>query len=164
MPWTAVIYGRDPSDDKICVVVDLIRAETWKEADEQAAERARLTYTNTGFTEVGFQTEPCLPGGVIEAEIHHLFAETQKVQEDIEMTDFAVDDQVSWTHVDGSGKTITMKLREGRILSIADGCAVVQKKKGVERVSLGILRKPGQQSQITEFVEAIFQANRRRDR
>jgi hypothetical protein len=77
------------------------------------------------------------------------------------MSEIKVGDQVSWTHVGGGSKTITMSLREGMVESIAGAVATVKKKSGRrERIMLVCLRTKGQKSQITEFVEAVVEANR----
>lgn len=72
-----------------------------------------------------------------------------------------VGDKATWTHVSGSGKTMTMSLREGVVESIDEnGVATMKKKKGRELVAVARLRAAGQKSQITEFVEAVVEANR----
>lgn len=77
-------------------------------------------------------------------------------------TIFEVGERVSWTHVGGSGRTISMRLCEGTITEIAGSNAAIKpigKGKPVV-VALARLRKTGQQSQIGEFIEAMRDAHR----
>lgn len=79
------------------------------------------------------------------------------------MSNIAVGDHVSWTHVGGSGSTMNMSLREGTVVSIGDdGLAMVKplsKKAKLVQVHVRRLRLHGQKSQITEFIEAVKKAN-----
>lgn len=77
------------------------------------------------------------------------------------MTTLKAGDRVHWTHVDGNGRTISMSCREGVIESDDGSQAIVKKASGRrETVALTRLRSINAQSQITEFVEAIVEANR----
>jgi len=74
---------------------------------------------------------------------------------------FKVGDLVSWTHV-GKGRIVSMQPRQGVIESIEGNNAVIRKSnKRTETVALVKLRKPGQKSQLSEFVEAIVEANKK---
>lgn len=67
-----------------------------------------------------------------------------------------IGNRVSWTHVTQRGKSMTMILRKGVIVSIDDGKATVKKCSGrTEAIDIKRLRLLGQKSQITEFVEAV---------
>lgn len=74
-----------------------------------------------------------------------------------------IGDKVSWTHVSGSGSTVSMKLREGTVTAIdVHGIATVKPSSKAKSVQVAIsrLRTPRQKSQITEFIEAVKEANR----
>lgn len=72
-----------------------------------------------------------------------------------------VGDEVRWTHVRQSRRTVSMKLRGGVIISIKGEVATVKKASGrTEKVALVRLRTREQKSQITEFVEAVVEAAR----
>ena len=75
---------------------------------------------------------------------------------------FAVGDKVTWTHVSW-GSTVTMTLRDGTITALDGDVATVQpSSKGTRAVRINIahLRKLGQKTEITEFVEATVRAAR----
>ena len=80
------------------------------------------------------------------------------------MSSITVGDKVSWTQVGGGGLIIDMRLREGTVTAIDEqGIATVKppaKKSKSVRVAVSRLRLPGQKSQITEFIEAVKEANR----
>ena len=79
-----------------------------------------------------------------------------------------VGDYVTWTHVGGGGLIIDMRLQEGTVTAINEqGIATVKppvkppaKTSKSVLVAVARLRLPGQKSQITEFVEAVVEANR----
>lgn len=79
------------------------------------------------------------------------------------MNNISVGDQVQWTQVGGGGLIIDMRIREGTVTAINDqGIATVKppsKKSKSVLVAVARLRLPGQKSQITEFIEAIKEAN-----
>lgn len=74
-----------------------------------------------------------------------------------------VNDRVTWTQVGGGGLIIDMRLREGTVTAIDEqGIATVKppsKKSRSVKVAVARLRLPGQKSQITEFIEAVKEAN-----
>lgn len=74
---------------------------------------------------------------------------------------FSVGDRVQWMHV-GRGRTISMTTREGEIIAIDGEIVTVKKSTGrKEEVYRRQLRLVGQRSQLTDFVETVFEANRR---
>lgn len=74
-----------------------------------------------------------------------------------------VGDRVTWTHVGGGRNTISMNQREGTVTEIDDkGIATIKppsKHAKSVRVAVSRLRVPGQKTQITEFIEAVKEAN-----
>lgn len=75
---------------------------------------------------------------------------------------FAVGDKVTWTHVSSSGRTMSMTLREGTITALDGDVATIQppsKKSSPVQIKIVRLRKPGQRSQITEFIEGVRAAH-----
>lgn len=72
-----------------------------------------------------------------------------------------IGDEVTWTHCSTRGKSVTMSLRDGVIEELRGGVAIVHKRGGRrEEVAVSRLRLPGQRSQLSEFVEAIFEGAR----
>jgi len=77
-------------------------------------------------------------------------------------TTFAVGDKVTWTHVSPGRNVMPMRLREGTITALEGAVATVQppsKKTRPIQINVARLRRPGQRSQITEFIEAVRTAN-----
>lgn len=70
-----------------------------------------------------------------------------------------VGENITWTHVSKRGKSLSMSLRCGTIEAI-EGEMVTIRRPGGQRVTVELerLRRPGQKSQIAEFVEAIREA------
>lgn len=72
-----------------------------------------------------------------------------------------VGDRVHWTDIKHRGKEITMSRREGAIAQLLPTRAIVKLWSGREvRVIYTRLRAIDAPSQITEFVEAVREANR----
>lgn len=75
-----------------------------------------------------------------------------------------VGDHVSWTHITSRWTSLNMNTREGTVVAIDDeGMATIKppsKHARLVKVHVRRLRLPGQRSQITEFVEAVVEANR----
>jgi len=80
------------------------------------------------------------------------------------MPDFKPQDQVTWTHVSKRGRTVSMSLKEGAVLSVADGLAMVKSKRGTRCYTSPVanLRHVGTKSTMTELCDEVFAANRER--
>jgi hypothetical protein len=77
------------------------------------------------------------------------------------MDQIKVGEGITWTHVSKRGKSLSMSLRCGTVEAIEGDMATVIRPSGRrEKVELKRLRRPGQKSQITEFVEVVMEANR----
>lgn len=75
---------------------------------------------------------------------------------------FSIGDKVQWTHVSSRGRTTSMTTREGEIIAIDGEIVTVRKSTGrQEKLYRRGLRLVGQRSQLTDFVETVFEANRR---
>jgi transcriptional regulator NrdR family protein len=71
-------------------------------------------------------------------------------------------DNISWTHVSRRGKSLSMSLRCGTVEAIeGDAVTVIRPTGRRETIKLERLRRPGQKSQVTEFVEAVVEASRK---
>jgi hypothetical protein len=72
------------------------------------------------------------------------------------MSDIKLGDKVSWTKIGGSGRTVSMSLREGVVVEIVGIFARVKTSSNrIAMVEVDRLRLQGQKSQITEFVESM---------
>lgn len=77
------------------------------------------------------------------------------------MNEIKLGEGITWTHISKRGKSLSMSLRCGTVEAIEGNMVTVRRPSGsLEKVELKRLRRPGQKSQITEFVEAIMEANR----
>lgn len=77
------------------------------------------------------------------------------------MNEIKLGEGITWTHISKRGKSLSMSLRCGTVEAIEGDMVTVRRPSGkCETVKLERLRRPGQKSQITEFVEAIVEANR----
>ena len=78
------------------------------------------------------------------------------------MSKFNVGDEVSWSQVSRRGKEVSIRLREGVISSINDNVAKVKPPGKAKSVSVQLpnLRLAGEKSELSEFVETVFAANR----
>lgn len=72
-----------------------------------------------------------------------------------------IGDKATWTHRASRGRSVTLTTREGTIIDIRDGVATMRKKKGQEVVAVARLRAVEEKSELSEFVEAIVEANRK---
>lgn len=86
--------------------------------------------------------------------------ERNKAQDKKEPT-FYVGQQVHWTHVSNGKRTLSMRRREGVIVSIEGETAMVKASKKVMPIELTRLYPIGVKGQLTEFCEVIFEANRK---
>lgn len=78
------------------------------------------------------------------------------------MRTFKEGDTVHWTHASKRSQSVTMQRREGEIVEVDDRKAKIRKANGrTIWVALKRLRKPGEKSQVTEFVEAMREAGRK---
>lgn len=72
-------------------------------------------------------------------------------------------DKVHWTKVGKSKKTLSMQRMDGVVESVDVETAVVKLKSGrTKEVPVAQLRLPEEKSQITDFVEAVVEENRRK--
>jgi len=70
---------------------------------------------------------------------------------------FAIGEEVSWTDSNARGKSVSMKLCQGIITQLDNEYAVVRISSGRRKqIALQRLRKQGEKSQISEFVEVLF--------
>ncbi len=86
------------------------------------------------------------------------------------MPDLQIGEIVSWTHVAGSGRTISMRVRQGVVEAINGETATVRMlydqgrgkfKKGRQvTVPLAALTRQGEKTNLTKFVEAVATAAR----
>lgn len=74
---------------------------------------------------------------------------------------FYVGQKVHWTHMSNGKKTLSMRRREGVIVSIEGNTAMVKASKKVIPIELARLYPIGAKGQLAEFCEAIFEANRK---
>lgn len=79
------------------------------------------------------------------------------------MSNFQVGDKVTWSHVSRHGGTVSIKAREGTIASITGNVAKVKPfgKAKSTSIQLPKLRRLGEQTELSEFVEAHVAANRK---
>ncbi len=75
---------------------------------------------------------------------------------------FFVGDKVSWTKISKSGKSISMRRMDGKIIGIAGNMAIVQYGRNNRTLNIDVseLRKGEQKSALSEFVEEVVKANR----
>ncbi len=72
-----------------------------------------------------------------------------------------VGDKVSWTHVSGGKRTVSMRRRDGVLVSIEGEIGTVKVSSGrTVQVPLTQLRTPEAKSALTEFVEAVRDVSR----
>ena len=72
-----------------------------------------------------------------------------------------VGEGITWTHVSKRGKSLSMSLRCGTVEAVeGDMVTVIRPSGRRETVELKRLRRPGQKSQITEFVEVMVEAGK----
>jgi len=80
------------------------------------------------------------------------------------MSDFKVGDEVQWTHAVAKGRSVSMNLREGRIVEFSENglSAKVKLRSGRHSwLRVDQLQSRGAKSHIASFVEAMCKANRR---
>lgn len=78
------------------------------------------------------------------------------------MDEIKLGEGITWTHVSKRGKSLSVSLRCGIVEAIdGDMVTVIRPSGNRETVELKRLRRPGQKSQITEFVETLMEANRK---
>jgi hypothetical protein len=78
------------------------------------------------------------------------------------MSDLQPNDRVTWTHVSKRGRTVSMSLKQGVVLSVAGGLAMVKSERGTRHYTIPLvnLRRVGEKSTLTEFCDEVFAANR----
>lgn len=71
---------------------------------------------------------------------------------------FAPGTQVTWTHVSKRGRTVSMTLREGVVVSDEGVTVTVRTKNGrSDQIAASALRIVGEKSTLTEFIETVFE-------
>jgi plastocyanin len=73
-----------------------------------------------------------------------------------------VGDTVSWTKTSSSGRTFSMVSKTGTVTALDGDVATVKTSKYAKPVQVHVsrLRRTGQKSELTEFVEAVVEASR----
>ena len=80
------------------------------------------------------------------------------------MSDFKINDKVTWTQVSHHGRSVSMSPKEGVVIGFATKFAIVQTKRGTRShmIPIANLRHVGERSTLTEFCDEVFAANRER--
>ena len=74
--------------------------------------------------------------------------------------EFKIGDQVKWTHWSKSKKSVSAELRKGEIIAIDGDVLTVKRGRRSYQLKAAGVRKIGERSELTEFVTAVFEANR----
>jgi hypothetical protein len=85
------------------------------------------------------------------------------------MSNFEVGDRVQWTHISRERGGLSMDTRYGEIVAIEDTKAKIRpdglksngSKKATTTIALSRLRSLDQKSAVNDFVQRVFQRNRR---